>query len=155
MHDLFIEIWESVRRNKLRTCLTGLAVAWGIFMLIVLLGAGNGLLNAFLNDGDEFASNTMMVGGGFTSKPYDGLKQGRRISLTDQDVDLLKTGPLSDRIDLVSSSVSKGGYTMTYGRRYFTNVTLNGTFPGDIEMNRVKMDAGRFINDKDIKEKCN
>jgi len=153
MHDLFIEIWESVRRNKLRTCLTGLAVAWGIFMLIVLLGAGNGLLNAFLNDGDEFASNTMMVGGGYTSKPYDGLKQGRRIALTDRDVDLLKTGPLSDRIDLVSSSVSKGGYTMTYGRRYFTNVTLNGTFPGDIEMNRVKMDAGRFINDKDIKEK--
>ena len=153
MHDLFIEIWESVRRNKLRTCLTGLAVAWGIFMLIVLLGAGNGLLNAFLNDGDEFASNTMMVGGGFTSKPYDGLKQGRRIALTDHDVDLLKTGPLSDRIDLVSSSVSKGGYTMTYGRRYFTNVTLNGTFPGDIEMNRVKMDAGRFINNKDITEK--
>jgi putative ABC transport system permease protein len=153
MHDLFIEIWESVRRNKLRTCLTGLAVAWGIFMLIVLLGAGNGLLNAFLNDGDEFASNTMMVGGGFTSKPYDGLKQGRRIALTDRDVDLLKTGPLSDRIDLVSSSVSRSGYTMTYGRRYFTNVTLNGTFPGDIEMNRVKMDAGRFINDKDITEK--
>ena len=153
MHDLFIEIWESVRRNKVRTCLTGLAVAWGIFMLIVLLGAGNGLMNAFMNDGEEFASNTMMVGGGYTSKPYDGLKQGRRISLTDHDVDLLKTGPLSDRIDLVSSSVSKGGYTMTYGRRYFTNVTLNGTFPGDIEMNRVKMDAGRFINDKDIKEK--
>ena len=44
MRDLFIEIWESLRRNKVRTCLTGLAVAWGIFMLIVLLGAGNGLM---------------------------------------------------------------------------------------------------------------
>jgi len=153
MHDLFIEIWESIRRNKLRTCLTGLAVSWGIFMLIVLLGAGNGLMNAFLGDSNEFASNTMMVGGGYTSKPYDGLKQGRRIALTDRDADLLKTGPLSDHVDLVSSTVSRSGYTMTYGRRYFTNVTLNGTYPGDIEMNRVKMDAGRFINDKDITER--
>ena len=153
MHDLFIEIWESIRRNKVRTCLTGLAVSWGIFMLIVLLGAGNGLMNAFLGDSNEFASNTMMVGGGYTSKPYDGLKQGRRIALTDRDADLLKTGPLSDHVDLVSSTVSRSGYTMTYGRRYFTNVTLNGTYPGDIEMNRVKMDAGRFINDKDITER--
>ena len=83
MRDLIQEIWESLRRNKLRTSLTGLAVAWGIFMLIVLLGAGNGLLNAFMNDGEGFASNTMMIGGGRTSKPYDGLKQGRRIRITD------------------------------------------------------------------------
>ncbi len=153
MRDLLLEIWESVRRNKLRTSLTGFAVAWGIFMLIVLLGAGNGLLNAFLSDSDSFASNTMMIGGGRTSKPYDGLKQGRRIALTDSDVELLKKGSIGEHVDLVSGSVSKGGYTMTYGRRYFTNVTLNGTYPGDAEMNRVKMDAGRFINDKDIAEK--
>ena len=61
MRDLFIEIWESIRRNKVRTCLTGLAVAWGIFMLIVLLGAGNGLLNAFVGDIGDFAANTMEV----------------------------------------------------------------------------------------------
>ena len=153
MRDLFIEIWESIRRNKVRTCLTGLAVAWGIFMLIVLLGAGNGLLNAFLSDGDSFASNTMMVGGGYTSKPYDGLKQGRRVRVTDQDIDLLHKPEFSDKVDLVSTSVSKSGYTMTYGRRYFTNVSLNGTYPGDKEMNRVQMKAGRFINDKDIADK--
>jgi len=153
MRDLFIEIWESIRRNKMRTCLTGLAVSWGIFMLIVLLGAGNGLLNAFLNDGDEFASNTMMLGGGMTSKPYDGLKQGRIIQIEDKDLDLLHQPLFSDKVDLVSTSVSRSGYTMTYGRRYFNNVTLNGTFPGDAEMNRVKMLAGRFINEKDITDK--
>ena len=154
MRDLLQEIWESLRRNKVRTCLTGLAVAWGIFMLIVLLGAGNGLLNAFLSDtGDGFASNTMLVGGGRTSKPYDGFKQGRRINIKDKDMDILRDPQFSDKVDLISTSLSKSGYTMTYGRRYFTNVTLNGTFPGDAEMNRVKMLAGRFINQKDITDK--
>ena len=153
MRDLLQEIWESLRRNKVRTSLTGLAVAWGIFMLIVLLGAGNGLLNAFMNDSDGFASNTMMVGGGMTSKPYGGYKQGRRIQVTDKDMDMLREEPFSDKVDLISSSLSRSGYTMTYGRRYFNNVSLNGTMPGDAEMNRVKMEAGRFINEKDITEK--
>ncbi len=153
MRDLFIEIWESIRRNKVRTSLTGLAVAWGIFMLIVLLGAGNGLLNAFMNDSDGFASNTMMVGGGMTSKPYAGYKQGRRIQISEKDMDLLRQEPFSEKVDLVSTSLSRSGYTMTYGRRYFTNVSLNGTLPGDVEMNRVKMVAGRFINEKDITDK--
>ena len=72
MHDLFVEIWESLRRNKMRTILTGFAVSWGIFMLIVLLGAGNGLMNAFMDDSDWFASNSMRLYGGYTSKPYGG-----------------------------------------------------------------------------------
>ena len=153
MRDLLQEIWESLRRNKVRTCLTGLAVAWGIFMLIVLLGAGNGLLNAFMNDSDNFASNTMKVYGGYTSKPYDGLKQDRRIRITDKDADLLRQPPFSEKVDLISETLVRSGYTMTYGRRYFTNVSLNATFPGDAEMNRVQMVAGRFINDKDIQDK--
>ena len=153
MRDLLQEIWESLRRNKVRTCLTGLAVAWGIFMLILLLGAGNGLLNAFLSDGDGFASNTMMVGGGRTSKPYAGYKQGRRIQISEKDMDLLRQEPFSEKVDLISTSLSRSGYTMTYGRRYFNNVLLYGTYPGDAEMNRVKMEAGRFINEKDIKDK--
>ena len=153
MRDLLQEIWESLRRNKVRTCLTGLAVAWGIFMLIVLLGAGNGLLNAFLNDSEDFASNTIQVGGGRTSKPYDGLKQGRRIRITDKDLDILRQPPFSDKVDVISTGVSRSGYTMTYGRRYLTNVSLNGTLPGDAEVNRVKMVAGRFINEKDIADK--
>ena len=153
MRDLLQEIWESLRRNKVRTSLTGLAVAWGIFMLIVLLGAGNGLLNAFMNDSDNFASNTMKVYGGYTSKPYDGLKQDRRIRITDKDAGLLRQPPFSEKVDVISETLVRSGYTMTYGRRYFTNVSLNATFPGDAEMNRVQMVAGRFINDKDIQDK--
>lgn len=153
MRDLLQEIWESVRRNRLRTCLTGFAVSWGIFMLIVLLGAGNGLLNAFLGSGMDFASNTIQIGGGRTSKPYDGLKQGRRIRLTEKDMDILKQPPFSDKVDLVSGEVYRSGFTMVYGRKYLNNVWLKGTFPGDREMNRIKMEAGRFINQKDMTDK--
>ena len=86
MRDVLIEIWGSIKRNKLRTSLTGFAVAWGIFMLIVLLGAGNGLKNAFFEEMGGFATNVMEIRGGWTSKPYDGLQSGRRIVLDDHDV---------------------------------------------------------------------
>ena len=68
MRDVFVEIMSTVRRNKLRTALTGFAVAWGIFMLIFLLGAGNGLINAMMLQSGRFLDNSMMVGGGYTSK---------------------------------------------------------------------------------------
>lgn len=153
MGELMIEVWESVRRNKLRTCLTGLAVAWGIFMIIVLLGAGNGLLNAFNQGGEGFASNTMMIGGGLTSKPYDGLKTGRRIRLTTADMELLEREPFAHYIDKVTTSHTESGYTLTYGKRYFTNVSLSGTYPGYATMNAVDILAGRFINENDLNSK--
>lgn len=151
MGDLFTEIWESVRRNKLRTALTGLAVSWGIFMLIVLLGAGNGLINAFLFDSEDVATNTMMVGAGYTSKPYGGFQANRPLRMKEGDMDILKSALFADKIDKVSTSITKDGYTMTYGKRYYNNVSLCATMPGDAEMNRIKMLAGRFINDTDIK----
>ena len=67
--ELLNEIWQTARRNKLRTGLTGFAVAWGIFMLIVLLGAGNGLINANMTQMNRFLSNSMVVYGGETSMP--------------------------------------------------------------------------------------
>lgn len=152
MHDLFTEVWESVRRNKLRTCLTGFAVAWGIFMIIVLLGAGNGLMGAFNQGGDSFASNTMMMGGGVTSKPYDGLKTGRFIRLEESDMDLLSEEPFCQYVDQVTTSHTQSGYTLTYGRRYFNNVSLSGTYPGYAQMNRLDLLNGRFINERDIQE---
>ena len=96
MRDIFTEIWESIRRNKLRTALTGFAVSWGIFMLIVLLGAGNGLMNSFMRGSEGFATNSVEVGGGWTSMPYDGLKAGRRIRLDEGDI-TITAGELFDQ----------------------------------------------------------
>lgn len=151
MGDLFIEIWESVRRNKLRTVLTGVAVAWGIFMIIVLLGAGNGLMNSVLDNMGSMQTNTMMVGGGWTSKPYDGLSSGRRIRLDDSDVSMVEGPAFAEHVDQVSATVSQSGVA-SYGKRHFSG-TLTGTYPPYAEMEGVKIVCGRFVNEKDISDK--
>jgi putative ABC transport system permease protein len=150
MRDLFTEIWESIRRNKMRTCLTGFAVSWGIFMLIVLLGAGNGLMNAFMVGGEDIATNTMQIGGGRTSKPYDGLKEGRRIRLDDRDVELTGGELFSDHVDQVISTVSTS-VTVNYGKKHFSGL-MEGNFPARQEMEKIEVRYGRFINEKDIRD---
>lgn len=152
MHDLITEIWESVRRNKLRTTLTGFSVAWGIFMIIVLLGAGNGLMNSFNQDSQDFATNTMSIYPSITSKPYQGYKKGRYMKLTEQDLEMLSR-QFPDIIDQVTTSVSRGGFSLSYKKKSVTDMNLNGTFPGHATMNHIQMKAGRFINNLDIANK--
>ena len=114
MYDILSEIWSTAKRNKLRTALTGFAVAWGIFMLIFLLGAGNGLINATTANSNRFLDNSMMVGGGVTSKPYDGLKEGRRIRLNDEDISMTDRR-FQENIDEVGAEITQSGVVITYG----------------------------------------
>lgn len=152
MKDLFTEIWASVKRNKLRTCLTGLAVSWGIFMLIVLLGAGNGVLNSFTSDMDGMERNVMSVYGGRTSKPYDGLKEGRWVQLKEQDVEITGGEAFKDNIDKVSSVIYQGSLVMSSGKRHL-NISAMGVYPMYEGIHYVDMEAGRFINDLDISQR--
>lgn len=152
MKDLFIEIWESLKRNKLRTALTGFAVAWGIFMLIVLLGAGNGLMNAFMNNVHDFASNTMMIFGGYTTKPYDGLEQGRDISLNDKDIELTASHLFADHIDDVTANLRQGPFPMVWKSKS-VNISLSGCFPKIAEMDKITIMEGRFINNIDMEQR--
>ena len=149
MKDLLTEIWESIRRNKLRTALTGFAVAWGIFMLIVLLGAGNGLMNAFLNQGGHFATNTMAVFGGVTSKPANGYQTGRRIELNDNDIALTQSALFAEHVEKISPELFKGPYTLVFSNRHIS-AYLNGCYPTLQEMNKIEMLEGRFINRNDM-----
>ena len=89
MRELLLEIWTSVRRNKLRTFLTGFSVAWGIFMLVILLGSGNGLKNGVTSNFGNYATNSIDLYGGRTSKPYMGYQKGRRIRLWNSDLEIL------------------------------------------------------------------
>ncbi|MBR0274408.1 MAG: ABC transporter permease [Bacteroidaceae bacterium] len=147
---LLSEIWQTARRNKLRTSLTGFAVAWGIFMLIVLLGAGNGLLNSQTVNTDKWVDNSMMVFGGQTSKAYDGLKEGRTVTLEDADMQTTQTR-FTQHVDRVGAIITQAAVTVAYGENY-TNGTLRGIYPVDAEISKTKLVAGRFINDIDIRE---
>ena len=88
MRELLLEIWASIRRNKLRTFLTGFSVAWGIFMLVILLGSGNGLKNGTLSNFGSMAVNSVIINGGWTSQPYKGYDKWRRINITNRDLEI-------------------------------------------------------------------
>ena len=113
MIDIIQEIYGTIKRNKLRTFLTGFAVAWGIFMLIVLLGAGNGLINAFESNAGGRALNSMKVYPGWTNKPFDGLKEGRSIKLTEKDMEI--TGNFKDNVTAVGATIEQSSVNLSYG----------------------------------------
>lgn len=150
MRDVLAEIWSTVRRNKLRTALTGFAVAWGIFMIIFLLGAGNGLINAQKIQSDRFLDNSMMVGAGYTSKAYDGLKEGRRITLNDKDKNLTDQS-YKQYIEDTGAELQQSGITLTKDANY-VSVTLSGVYPNEVKINKKEMLYGRFINQIDIEQ---
>ena len=151
MRDIITEIWSTARRNKLRTALTGFAVAWGIFMLIVLLGAGNGLINASMNNNSRFIANSMAIFGGTTSKPYKGLKEGRYVPLKDKDITTTET-QFMENIDEVGARVSQPATTISLGENY-VSTTLEGIYPNHEQTDKMEMRYGRFINHIDMKEK--
>lgn len=150
MLDILEEIWATARRNKLRTTLTGFAVAWGIFMLIFLLGAGNGLINASQQNSGRFLANSMSVGGGYTSKAYEGLKEGRSIRLDDRDMRTTSRKHGSVVTDL-GAEIGRDGVQVSYGENYVSS-TLNGVYPNLAAINKIEMLHGRFINDIDNAE---
>src|SRR5690554_3649046 len=84
--DILQEIWSGLKRNKLRTVLTGLSVSWGIFILIILLGASNGLKNGVTSNFKGRATNTVQLWTGTTSKPFKGYQSGRSLSFTDKEL---------------------------------------------------------------------
>ena len=150
MYTLIAEIWSTTRRNKLRTALTGFAVAWGIFMLICLLGAGNGLINAATQNMDRFLSTSMMVGGGHTSKEYNGLPKDRSITLNDQDIKTTQN-QFKQNVESVGAEIELGNQTITLGDNYET-ASLTGVYPNEIDINKRKMLCGRFINQTDMEQ---
>ena len=148
MHDILGEIWSTVKRNKLRTALTGFAVAWGIFMLIFLLGAGNGLINAQLSHMGQFLANSMMVGSGYTSKAYDGLKEGRNITL--DDADIAETGrDFQAHIDGVGAMISENSVMISFNDNS-VQASLTGVYPNEAVINKKEMLYGRYVNEIDM-----
>jgi putative ABC transport system permease protein len=147
--DRFQEIWVTITRNKVRSFLTGFGVFWGIFMLVIMLGAGHGLERGMMKNIDGFATNSCIMGAGPTSMPYKGFQKGRNWNIHNRDLDIL----LESVPEIACLS------PMLFGGRSDNNVVFNdnsgsynvrGLHANYVEIERQRIAFGRFINDIDI-----
>ena len=151
MLDLFREILQTLGHNKLRTALTGLAVAWGIFMLIVLLGMSRGLYNSAQRNNSMEQASYVSVWGGYTGKAHKGYKEGRRVSLEESDIDpVTRLGGRT--VAEAMGSVRIDSAKLATMREYVTG-GINGVYPGMQIADHVEMVHGRFINERDLSER--
>lgn len=151
MLDSLQEITGAIKRNKMRTIATGFAVASGLFLIIVLQGAGNGVINSFESNMGNFAFDAIHIFGGRTTKPHEGIKEGRYIQLDSRDVEMTERS-FSHYVKDVMPSLSQGGLIVSHGAQHLS-ATLMGVKPGWDEMNAVKIVYGRFINEIDMRQK--
>ena len=150
--EIIHEIASSLRNNKLRTALTGFAVSWGIFLLIALLGAGNGLMHSFMGNMEDFVSRTISVEGWRTSKPYNGFKEGRFIQLDQEDLNYTQGSKWQGVIDNISTRTSSSSAVLSLNGKT-VNGWLSGAMPEHQEQFKIKMAAGRFLNQEDLRER--
>lgn len=152
--DTWQEIYGAIRKNKVRTIITVIGVTWGVFLFVFLLGMAKGLDNSFRSQFNDFATNTMFVWGQQTSIPHDGFKRGRRMQLTLDDVDALRS-QVND-IEYITPRNVTGQWGTPPGQ--FVRGSKSGAFKvfGDYStIDKVAkkkiFDGGRFINDEDTK----
>ncbi len=146
--DKWQEIFSTIRSNKLRTALTGFSVAWGIFMLVVLLGSGYGLENGVKREFMGDAVNYISVNSGVTSLPYKGMKPGRRLQFTNDDHDKLR---LLDRVEVSSTRtyVFLENGTLAYKNEYGA-FDIFAILPDYKYVESLTMINGRFLNKIDV-----
>lgn len=148
--DRWQEIFDTIRKNKLRTFLTGFSVAWGIFILIILLGSGTGIENGVQSEFKDDAVNSIWIYGGTTSIPHKGLKPGRDIQLKNQDHELISTE--IEEADNVASRYSLWGTMVNVGDEY-GNYSVRSTHPGHQYIENTIMVKGRYLNEIDLEKR--
>ena len=146
--DKWQEIFSTIKKNKMRTFLTGFSVAWGIFMLMILLGSGNGLSRGVSENFKNDAVNAMWIWTGKTSIPYKGLQKDRQIRFTNEDHTLVKN---LKGVDAASGRYFMGNTQYSFEGEYgeYTTITCH---PDLKEVERMMMEEGRFINQIDLKD---
>lgn len=141
------EIFDTIRKNKLRTFLTGLSVASGIFILVILLGFGQGMRNGIEQEFKQDASTSVWVWPGVTSKEYKGLNPGRRIQLVNENFE--KTSAMFNKtIEYESARIYVGGVSVNYGKEALI-YGVQGVGPDFQFIDNASMVEGRFINYQD------
>lgn len=149
MIDLVNEIWQTLCTNKLRTFLTGFSVAWGIFMLIILVGMAKGVMTSFQDGGMAQSSNNIQIWNGFASMPYQGLKEGRFIDLKDKNLAAIEHENGS-HVSEVTAQLSPNSSVTLSTPRDSKSKSYVGVFPSEINSQHLVMSEGRFINENDM-----
>jgi putative ABC transport system permease protein len=147
--DKWQEIFSTVQKNKLRTFLTGFSVAWGIFMLVVLLGSGKGLENGVAQQFQGGATNGIWITSGVTSMKYKGLQIGRNIKFTNEDYNVLNTTIKGH--DHISARLFLGNNLTSYKNQY-GSFFISPCHPDYGYIKEVEMIQGRFLNNIDIRD---
>jgi len=149
--DYLQEIFTTLRKNKLRTTLTGLSVSWGIFILIVLLGASNGLKNGVTANFEHRAVNRINMWTGITSIPYQGLKSGRNLKFSEKEISVVEDEVKESRLVTARSNRTQN---ISYGTEY-GSYQVNGVMPSYAEMEKLIFEPGdgRFFNHLDYTQR--
>ena len=145
--DSWQEIYGSIRKNKIRTVITIIGVLWGIFLLVVLLGAARGLENSFNKAFGSFATNSVFVWTQPTDTPFKGFQKGRRFNLKMNDIKILKS-EYSDEIKFLAPRNQTNNLMVKDFKSGSFNVS--GDFPILDQIQKKKLIYGRFLNQNDI-----
>ena len=145
--DTFREIANSLVRNRSRSILTGFGVFWGIFMLLFLVGGGQGLKQLISSNFEGFATNTSIMFANRTSLPYKGLKKGRSWNMTYTDVERLKR--MVPELETVTTIVSNWGQEAVNGSNT-VNANVKGIYADYCKIEEPRIKYGRYINESDV-----
>ncbi len=151
--DRWQEIYHVLAMNPLRTILTAFGVFWGIFMLVIMMGAGNGLETGAKASFGSFATNSVYIWGQSTNMPYKGFKRGRSVNFDNEDTKALQN---IEGMEVICPKNQLGGHrgsnTVQRGTK-FSSFQVSGDIPEIIRITPRKMINGRFLNDKDEEDK--
>ena len=145
--DTWQEIYDSIRKNKVRTSITIIGVLWGIFLLVVLLGAARGMENGFNKLFGNFATNSVFVWTQSTDTPFKGFQEGRRFSLTMNDIEVLKSEYI-DEIKLLAPRNQTNNLVIKDFKS--GNFKVSGDYPILDQIQKKQLLYGRFLNQNDI-----
>lgn len=147
--DRWQEIWQAITHNKFRSALTGFGVFWGMFMLVVMVGAGIALQRGIMQNIEGFATNSCFVSASSTTEPYKGFKKGRNWNIVNEDLPILQQRiPEIEHISPILFGWGTGGNNVFHGEKGGA-FNSKGVLPNYNEVERVKLRYGRFINDID------
>ena len=148
--DSIEEILSTLAQNKSRSLLTAFGVFWGIFMLVSLMGGGNGLQDKMKANFEGFATNSCFMFPNQTGEAYKGFRKGRSWSLTEDDIDHIKEHV--DGVDVVTPISAKWGVTAYHGTQKY-ECSVKGLSPDYEAIEHQSITKGRFINDIDIRDR--